>query len=82
MGKITCSIGCYGYSCSPLLSSTIVSGLFPGSGVVLDIGTHHAFPQQQNQTDAATTGNNTNTTITAAPTIKCSTLDKRSTPHI
>ena len=51
-----------------LFSSTIVSGLFPGSRVVLDIGTHRAFAQQQNQTGAATAGNNTNTTIAAAST--------------
>jgi Protein of unknown function (DUF1264) len=58
---------------SLLLSSTIVSGLSPGIGVVLDIGTNRAFAQQQqqNQTgNAATTGNNntTNTTIAAAST--------------
>ena len=51
-----------------LFSSTIVSGLFPGSMVVLDIGTHRAFAQQRNQTGAATAGNNTNTTIAAAST--------------
>jgi len=50
-----------------LVSSTIVSGLFPGSGVVLDI-VSTSFCTQQNQTGAATTGNNTNTTIAAAST--------------
>jgi Protein of unknown function (DUF1264) len=53
-----------------LFSSIIVSGLFPTSGLVLDIGTYGAFAQQQNQTGAVTTGNNNdnNTAIAAAST--------------
>lgn len=50
-----------------LFSGTIVSGLFTGNGISLDVGDYTAFAQEQNQTGmAATTGNNTNTTIAAA----------------
>src|ERR687897_456552 len=54
-----------------LFSSTVVSGLFPGSGTALDAKLSSVFAQaqQQNQTSNTTsTGNNatTNTTIAAA----------------
>src|ERR671912_1881683 len=54
-----------------LFSSTVVSGLFPGSGTALDAKVPSVFAQaqQQNQTSNTTsTGNNatTNTTIAAA----------------
>jgi hypothetical protein len=51
-----------------LFSNTIVSGIFAGSRIALDVKAPHALAQpQQNQTNSAvTTDNNTNTTIAAA----------------